>query len=96
MLQHVVLFRLEGYSPEQEAAMTTVLNGLASEIPALKSFRFGKNLSPRDDRYTHLLVAEVEGWDALQAYLDHPAHVAAIQTHIGPHQRMKAIADLEF
>lgn len=95
MLQHVVLFRLEGQSAEQESAMLAALNALGSEIPALHSFRFAKNLSPRESHFTHVLVSEVADWAALQAYLDHPAHVAAIQAHVAPFQTAKAIADLE-
>lgn len=95
MLQHVVLFRLEGQSPEQEQAMLGALNALGAEIPALQSFRFARNLSPREAHFTHVLVSEVADWGALQAYLAHPAHVEAIQAHVAPFQTAKAIADLE-
>lgn len=93
MLKHVVLFRLEGQSAEQEAAMLAACHGLLGVIPELKTFSMGRNESPRDDQYTHCLVTDFDDLDACMRYVNDPRHVAVVDAHIKPYVKARAIAD---
>lgn len=95
MLKHVVSFRLEGQSPEQEAAMLAACKGLLGVIPELKSFSMGRNVSPRDDQYTHCLVTEFDDLDACMRYVVDPRHEAVVAEHIKPYLKARMIVDYE-
>ncbi len=95
MLKHVVLFRLEGQSAEQEAAMLAACRGLLGVIPELKSFSMGRNVSPRDDQFTHCLVTDFDDLDACMRYVNDPRHVAVVDEHLKPYVKARAIADYE-
>lgn len=95
MLKHVVLFRLEGQTPEQEAAMLAACGGLMGVIPELKSFSMGRNYSPRDDQFTHCLVTDFDDLDACMRYVNDPRHVEVVQAHIAPYMKARAIADYD-
>jgi hypothetical protein len=96
MLKHVVFFRLEGQSPEQEAAMLAACGGLMGVIPELKSFTMGRNVSPRDDQFTHSLVTDFDDLDACMRYVNDPRHVEVVQTHIAPYVKGRAIVDYDY
>jgi hypothetical protein len=95
MVKHLVFFRLEGQSEAQETAMIRAFEALVSEIPELLSLRMGRNVSPRDDQYTHGLVSEHADVTACLAYVNHPAHQAAIAEHLAPFLKARAIVDFE-
>lgn len=96
MLKHVVLFRLEGQSAEQEAAMLAACGGLLGVIPELKSFSMGRNVSPRDDQFTHSLVTDFEDLDACMRYVNDPRHVEVVEAHIKPYMKARAIVDYDY
>lgn len=95
MLKHMVLFRLEGLSDSQEAAMIEAFESLVSVIPELRSLRMGRNISPRDDQFTHGLLSEHDDMAACMAYVNHPAHQAAVAEHLAPYLKQRAIVDFE-
>jgi len=92
-LKHIVMFRFEGMSAEQEAAMLAGLGGLMGTIPELKSFSMGRNVSPRDDQFTHCLVTEFDDLDACMRYVADPRHEAAVNEHVKPYMKARAIVD---
>ncbi len=96
MLKHVVLFRLEDQSAEQEAAMLAACHGLMGVIPELKSFTMGRNVSPRDDQFTHSLVTDFDDLAACMAYVNDPRHVAVVDAHIKPYVKARAIVDYDY
>ncbi|MEB3283942.1 MAG: Dabb family protein [Candidatus Sericytochromatia bacterium] len=95
MLKHMVFFRLDGLAEEQEAAMIEAFEGLVSVIPELLSLRIGRNISTRDDQFTHGLFSEHPDMAACMAYVNHPAHQAAIAQHLAPYMKHRAIVDFE-
>ncbi|MNS12986.1 Stress responsive A/B Barrel Domain protein [compost metagenome] len=97
MIKHVVAFRLnEGVSAQQEDAMLQAFRALEGQIPELHSFTIGRNLSDRDQTYTHCLVAEMDDMDAVGRYLVHPAHKAAVDDHLAPIMEHRIVVDYTF
>ncbi|MEB3196175.1 MAG: Dabb family protein [Candidatus Sericytochromatia bacterium] len=93
MLKHLVLFQIEGQTEAQETAMIAAFEGLVDTIPELHSLRMGRNVSPRDTTYSHALVSEHDDLDGCLAYVNHPAHQAAIAAHLAPYMKARAIVD---
>jgi hypothetical protein len=96
MIKHVVAFRLKEVSAEQEAAMLAAFRALEGQIPELRSFTIGRNVSDRDQSYTHCLVAEMDDMDAVGRYLVHPAHKAAVDDHLAPIMEHRIVVDYPF
>ena len=95
MIQHVVAFKLSEMPPAQEAALLAAFNGLMGVIPELKAFSMGRNVSDRDQTYTHCLVSVMDDMAAVGRYLKHPAHEAAIEQHLKPVMEARAVMDYE-
>lgn len=95
MIKHVVTFTLKDMSPEQEEKLLAAFRALDGQIPEVKSFTMGRNISDRDQTYTHCLVSEFEDMEAVGRYLKHPAHVAAIEEHLAPVMERRAVIDYE-
>ena len=95
MIKHVVAFQLEGMSETQEAAMLEAFRALEAQIPELKSVSMGRNVSDRDQTYTHCLVTEMDDMAAVGRYLVHPAHQSAVTEHLQPFMKARAVIDYE-
>ncbi len=96
MIKHVVAFRLKDVSAEQEDAMLQAFRALEGQIPELRSFTIGRNVSDRDQTYTHCLVADMDDMDAVGRYLVHPAHKAAVDDHLAPIMEHRIVVDYTF
>lgn len=96
MIKHVVAFRIKEVPAEQEEALLAAFRALGDQIPELHSFTVGRNLSDRDQTYTHCLVAEMDDMDAVGRYLVHPAHKAAVDDHLAPIMESRVIVDYTF
>jgi hypothetical protein len=96
MIKHVVAFKFKEMSPEQEEALYTAFRALKGQIPELHSFSIGRNVSDRDQTFTHCLVAECDDMAAVGRYLVHPAHKAAADTYLYPFMESRMIVDYEF
>jgi hypothetical protein len=96
MIKHVVAFRLKEVSAEQEDAMLAAFRALEGQIPELHAFTIGRNVSDRDQTYTHCLVAEMDDMDAVGRYLVHPAHKAAVDDHLAPIMEHRIVVDYTF
>lgn len=93
MLKHLVMFRLEGQTEAQEAEMIRVFEGLTAAIPDARNLRMGRNVSTRDDQFTHGLYSEHDDVEQCLRYVNHPAHQAAVATHLAPYMKARAIVD---
>jgi hypothetical protein len=96
VIKHVVAFKLKPMTPEQEAALYASFNALQGQIPELHSYTIGRNVSDRDQTYTHCLVAECDDMDAVGRYVAHPAHQHATETYLYPFMESRMIVDYEF
>ena len=80
MIDHLVLFTVnEDASTEDVEDMLESLRALRSNVPSVIDFSVGENFSDRGGPYTHGLFARFQTPDDLQAYLKHPAHLAAVE-----------------
>jgi hypothetical protein len=80
VIRHLVLFKLnEGIAKDDPRALAAAEGfvGLDKQIPELREWQHGWNVSPRDVAYDYGINSLVDDQEALQAYLTHPEHVAA-------------------
>jgi hypothetical protein len=96
VIKHVVAFKLKPMTDAQEAALFSAFNGLKDQIPELHSYTIGRNISDRDQTYTHCLVAVCDDMAAVGRYVAHPAHKAATETYLYPFMEERMIVDYEF
>ncbi len=77
MIRHIVLIR---FNPALQAAeiadIFDELHAIGDKVPGLLAITSGTSESPEkiERGYLHGFVADFDGWGALQAYQDHPAH----------------------
>lgn len=85
MLRHVALFR---WKPETTAAdvskVEAALHQLPAKIPAIRSYRFGRDLGVQAGNADFALVADFTDQAGLQTYANHPDHQAVIHDLIRP------------
>ena len=85
MILHCVTFEfVEGTTPEQVTAVTAGLAQLPAQIPSLLRYEHGPDLGVREGTADYAVAAWVSDTEGLAGYLDHPAHVAAVGTLLGP------------
>lgn len=97
MLQHIVLFALEGFdSPEHKVThiskIKEALEGLPHIIPALHSMSvvINENAAEPIDFALH---AEVDSLASLPDYANHPEHQRIVQELIKPYIKTRACID---
>jgi hypothetical protein len=82
MIRHVVMWRVVGDSaPEKQAAVEAIagaLEPLAHVIPGIASLKVSANVPADPQNYDAVLVGDYDTLEALEGYLVHPAHVAAV------------------
>ncbi|QMU74539.1 Dabb family protein [Streptacidiphilus sp. PB12-B1b] len=81
MIRHLVLFKLnEGVAKDDPRAAegARAFAELGGAIPQLREWECGWNLSDRDIAYDFAINSAVDDAEALQSYLAHPAHQAAV------------------
>jgi peroxin-10 len=90
-IEHIVLIKVrpEAVSSGAATAMVSALQALATQVPGLAYIHAGPVLrlrSPAAEALgpTHLLHSRYAAKPDLAAYATHPAHVAAVQTHVLP------------
>ncbi len=96
MIHHIVLFRFASTaSSDQIAAASTALLAMPSQIPEIRWIKFGPNLAPGSDDYSHVLVVALDDMAAVGRYADHPHHKAVVATTIAPIREVRLAVDLE-
>ncbi|MEW1700055.1 Dabb family protein [Streptomyces sp. NPDC093249] len=81
MIRHLVLFKLnEGVSRDEPrvAAGVEAFRALGGQIPEVRFWECDWNISDRPIAYDFAINSAVEDPEALQRYLDHPAHQAGV------------------
>ncbi|GAA0386920.1 Dabb family protein [Streptomyces luteireticuli] len=80
MIRHLVLFKLnEGVDRDDPRVLAGVeaFERLDGAVPELRFWECAWNISDRPIAYDFAVNSAVEDAEALQRYLDHPAHRAA-------------------
>ncbi len=82
MLRHIVIFKyMTGVTKEDPRVgeAYVLLSRLPSQIPEVRAWEQGYNISTRDIAYDLALYSSFEDQGALQRYSDHPAHRAVVE-----------------
>jgi hypothetical protein len=85
MVQHVVLFKLKPEATDDErAAICRALGELGTQVPGILDISAGTNFSNRNQGFDVALVVKFVDRAALDVYLPHPAHRAAVDEYVRP------------
>jgi hypothetical protein len=84
MILHIATFRWKDEITEADVtALTDALIEMAAGIPEIRSYAAGPNLHLRPAGADYGVAAIVDDAGGLDAYLDHPAHKAVYEKHLG-------------
>ncbi|MET8408666.1 Dabb family protein [Streptomyces sp. NPDC005195] len=81
MIRHLVLFKLdEGVERDDPRVVegAAAFRALGDLIPDLRFWECGWNITDRPVAYDFAINSAVDDADALQRYLEHPAHQAGV------------------
>ncbi|HWJ74147.1 MAG TPA: Dabb family protein [Kaistia sp.] len=79
-IRHVVLFTYKPETPEPVIAEAIgLLNALPGQIGEIRDWAIIEDEGRRPGSYRFVLIATFDDLAAVDRYLDHPAHVAAVQ-----------------
>jgi hypothetical protein len=79
VIRHLVLFRVRGEDAAGVAAeLAAALADLGARVPDLLGWQYGPNLTPDPLAADCALVADFPDRRALEAYFEHPAHLALL------------------
>jgi len=96
MVEHVVLFKLKPEATDdQRAAMCRALGELGTSVPGILDISAGVNFSDRNQGFDVGLVVKFVDRDALEVYLPHPAHRAAVEQFVRPILQEVIVVDYE-
>jgi stress responsive alpha/beta barrel protein len=85
MVRHIALFRWKpGTTAADVLRVEEGLRPLPSQIPCIRSYRFGRDLGIQEGNADFAVVADFEDEDALRTYAEHPVHVAVLTERIRP------------
>lgn len=96
MIRHVVLFRfLPSATTAQVAGARAALMGLKGLIPEVREIAFGPNYAPSAGDWPWVLCVTCDDMPAVERYLAHPAHVAAVNQSVAPFREARLAVDFE-
>ncbi len=81
MITHLVLFKLKpGIAPDDPrvAAVERMMAELPRQIPVIRGWEYGRNLTPDPEAWDFGLLARFASEADLHAYFDHPAHLPVV------------------
>jgi hypothetical protein len=99
MIRHVVAWKLAATDPDERAAdaatITRLLSSLPPLIPSISSLTVGPNMAYFEKNWDVVLVADYETLADLDAYQQHPEHVA-VAPQVAALVTDRASVDIEF
>ncbi|MSO37912.1 MAG: Dabb family protein [Acidimicrobiia bacterium] len=97
MIRHVSLLTWKpGTDADAIEAARTALQELPAQIPELLDYRVGSDVGIDQGNSSFAVVGEFADATGYATYRDHPAHIAAAQTHIVPILAGRAALQYEF
>lgn len=95
MILHIATFKWnDGVTEADVTALTEALEEMAAGIPEIRSYAAGANLHLRPAGADYGVAAIVDDAAGLDAYLDHPEHLAVYEKFIGRMMAERAAAQL--
>ena len=96
MILHLILIRFRpGTEPARIARAFEGMLTMRGKIPEIRELSWSPNLGPSADEYSHVLRVTLDDMDAVQRYLDHPAHRAAVAEHLSEIREARLAVDIE-
>jgi hypothetical protein len=97
VIKHLVCFNFKPDAGDEKVQGTlAALDALPGQIPWVRHWSLGRNVSDRDQTYAYALSCDFADLDELNRYLTHPAHVEVARQWLGPYWANRAIIDYEF
>jgi hypothetical protein len=79
-IRHLALFEYSSSASAAEVdAALEGLRELPSRIPTIRDFSLTEDLGKRPGSFRYCLICYFDTLEQMRAYLDHPAHVAAVK-----------------
>ena len=79
-IRHIALFEYRADTdPAVLADVLAGLRGLPARIPTIREFSLTEDLGHRPGSFRYCLLCLFDDLQQMQDYLDHPAHVAAVE-----------------
>ncbi len=77
MIQHVLHWNYkDDVAEEDRASIEAELEALPTQVPSLRSLRWGPVIGGRNQTFSHTFVMLFDDLEGLQEYALHPAHVS--------------------
>jgi hypothetical protein len=96
MFRHVVLLEFdEATGDDHIGSIAEQLRELPARIPALRSYRVGRDLGLAPGNAHLAVVAEFDDIDGYLSYRDDPAHRRIIDEMVLPHLRARSAAQFD-
>jgi len=96
MIRHMLFFSFRQGVPDHEReAMLGGLAAFSARFPAMKNLQIGKNISWRDQSFSHGFTVEFETVEELDAYLKSDFHEDFVATRFRPIVEKRAIVTME-
>jgi hypothetical protein len=79
-IRHLVLFAFKDEVDQQDVdQVLSRLNTLPGKVPVIRNWAIHSDLGKREGSLPFALVAEFDRMEDVNAYLDHPEHVALVR-----------------
>lgn len=78
-IRHIALFEYDGSDPARVEAALAGLRELPAKIDTIQDFSLTEDLGRRPGSFKYCLLCHFNTLDEMEAYLAHPAHVAAVE-----------------
>ncbi len=100
MIKHIVFIKIKGASSEDEKMkdlkkLKEALDALPSQIPEIKSYQTGFNISDASSASDFALIGEFDSKETLETYKVHPEHQKVLDL-ISSIKGRTAVVDFEF
>lgn len=93
MIRHIAVFTFRPeFSAEQREHWMGLLRALPAQIPGLHSISVGEDIVRSPNSYEIGLVADFDDREALDRYMNHPAHQEILDIS-GPEKTSLAVVD---
>ena len=94
-IKHVCAFSFrDGVEASDRESLLLELEGLPIKFPKMRNWICQKNISRRDDRFSHAFIIEVDSESDLLEYLNCEAHERFVKEKFRPTIRERAIVTL--
>ena len=96
MILHLVLIRFKpGTEPARIVRALDGMLAIRPRIPEIREISWSPNLGPSSEEYSHVLRVILDDMGAVQRYLDHPVHKAAVVEQLGEIREARLAIDIE-